>query len=398
MNKDKNGHYLVDIFSMHILLEGKKFKLFRKVWELFMKKVRILFINGGLMDRGGISSFLINYISTFDLSKFDIMLAVHGYEKGQRDFEIKKLGIPIINLPIKNKHPLEWRKTLLNLFKKKQFDIVHANCDAGNGPILHLARKAGVKTRISHSHNIDHLTRNKFRIFVNEVQKKMIIKNATDFFACSSDAGIWLYGNSSPFKVIPNAIDYSKYEYNKNDRETVREDLGCMDDSILVGHVGRFDFQKNQEFIVDIAYKFRNVPKMIFILIGTGKDKKFIVEKIKSLQLNNIKLLGERSDVNKLLNAFDVFILPSRFEGLGISAIEAQVNGLQCILSDKIPRETNISNNSIYLPLNNVDKWVQELQKVSVRDTLKQKNCVSKHYDLFSNSVILQEFLLDKVE
>ena len=151
--------------------------------------VRVLYINGNIMKRGGIEAFMMNYFRHIDHSKVHIDFLVHGYEKGVYDDEIIAAGSKIFHVPTKSKHPITYQKELQKLFKSEHFDIVHSHLDAMSGWVLKIAKRCGVPIRIAHSHNTAHLTTNFLKRIVNESAKKQITKQATDLFACSEAAG-----------------------------------------------------------------------------------------------------------------------------------------------------------------------------------------------------------------
>lgn len=332
-----------------------------------MNKIRILFVNGGTVDYGGIATFLINYIKYFDFNEFEVHIAVHGSDNGPRAHELISRGCIFHQLPIKSKSYFQWKQKYNYLLKKYKFDIVHANADAGNGPLLKIAKKHRVPVRISHSHNTQLLTTNKIRVFLNNIQKRQILKYATNLFACSKLAGKWLYGNNK-FEIINNAIDYDNFRFDEDKRIKIRKELQFDNEVFVVGHVGRFDYQKNHKFIVELAQQFDN--NVQFILIGDGHLRKKIEEVIKQKNVNNIKILGSKDNISHYYNAMDCFILPSLFEGLSVVSIEAQVNGLVCLFSNTITHECKISDNTDFFTIDSVENWVQK-----IRDIVDMKKC-----------------------
>lgn len=326
-----------------------------------MNKIRILFVNGGTVDYGGIATFLINYIKYFDFNEFEVHIAIHGSDNGPRAHELISKGCIFHQLPIKSKSYFQWKQEYNYLLKKYKFDIVYANADAGNGPLLKIAKKQRVPVRISHSHNTQLLTTNKIRVFLNNIQKRQILNYATNLFACSKLAGKWLYGNNT-FEIINNAIDYDDFKFDEDKRNNIRKELKLDNDIFVVGHVGRFDYQKNHKFIVELAKQFDN--SIQFILIGDGHLRKNIEELIKQKSVNNIKILGSKDNVSDYYNAMDCFILPSLFEGLSVVSIEAQVNGLVCLFSNTITHECKISDNTDFYTIDNVENWVQKINDI----------------------------------
>jgi glycosyltransferase involved in cell wall biosynthesis len=322
----------------------------------------VLYINGNILKRGGIEAFMMNYFRHIDSSKVHIDFLVHGYEKGAYDDEITKAGSKIIHVPTKSRHPIKYQKELKKIFASGQYQIVHSHCDAMSGMILRIAAKCGVPVRIAHSHNTATLTDNKIKLAINEYSKRLIPRYATHMFACSEAAGDWMFGNGTKYTVINNAIDIDKFKFNQIKRDKIRKELDC-NDKFVIGHVGRFDYQKNQEFIISLLPRlqaFRNNLQVVFV--GEGES----LERIKDLARdNNVEdiciFLGSRSDVSDLYNAFDVFVLPSRFEGLGIVAIEAQANGLSCYVSDNLPTDVKICPNLSMISLLDEEEWVRQI-------------------------------------
>ncbi|MBS6939672.1 MAG: glycosyltransferase [Lachnospiraceae bacterium] len=354
-----------------------------------MTKIKIMFVNGGLMDRGGISSFICNYLKYFDLEKFEVLIAVHGEGKGQRDEELEIKGYRIINLPIKSKSYTNWKTALRKVLTEENIDIIHANADAGNGPILKIAKKCGIKIRISHSHNTQLLTDSKIRILLNNIQKKQILKYATHLFACSEAAGIWLYGEY-PFEVINNAIDYNEFRFDNVKRNEIRERLKIDGNTYVIGHVGRFDFQKNHQFILSVARAMKD-QNVIFLLLGDGHLREQIELNISNNKLQNVIILGEVDNVSAYLNAMDCFIMPSLFEGLSVVSIEAQVNGLKCIFSENITKECSISQYTWFLSLTDELEWVKLLGDFINEGLYDRHVVINKFFDLQIQSESMQE-------
>ena len=326
--------------------------------------VRVLYINGNVMKRGGIEAFMMNYFRYMDPSKVHIDFLVHGYEKGVYDDEIIADGSQIYHVPTKSRHPLKYQKALQTLFETEHFDIVHSHLDAMSGWVLKIAKKCGVPVRIAHSHNTNHLTNNPIKRLVNEYYRKQIPRYATDLFACSQAAGEWLFGTNAKFKVINNAIDIDKYKFSEKKREAIRKQYG-WNNKYVIGHVGRFDYQKNQEFLIPVLKQIRQECKnTVLVFVGEGKTMQFVKESVHKNELDqSVEFLGSRDNVNEIYNAFDVFVLPSRFEGLGIVAVEAETNGLPCLLSDQIPSDVKICDNVTMLSIQNSECWARMLEK-----------------------------------
>lgn len=360
--------------------------------------VRVLYINGNIMKRGGIETFMMNYFRHIDRSKVHIDFLVHGYEKGVYDDEIITAGSKIFHVPTKSKHPITYQKELQNLFKSEHFDIVHSHLDAMSGWVLKIAKKCGVSIRIAHSHNTNYLTTNSIKRAINSYSKKQIPQYATHLFACSQMAGEWLFGKETKFKIVNNAIELERFQYNDEIRKRIRRENN-WDDKFVIGHVGRFDYQKNQEYLIPLLKELLNKkPNALLVFIGNGDTE----QTVKQLAVENkvedhIVFLGSRDDVYEFYNAFDVFVLPSRFEGLGIVAIEAQLNGVPSILSDEIPKIVKINNNVVFLSLNKRDAWIEEICASKIRED-GMPRIQEAGYDIVSAAKKLEDDYLEMVK
>lgn len=317
-----------------------------------MEPIRVLYINGGSMNRGGTESYMMNYYREMDTSKVQLDFVVHGFEKGAYDEEIKQLGGKMYHVPQKRKNYFGNIRALKKIFQSGEYQIVHAHMDAMNTFVLKTAKECGIPIRIAHSHNTEHLTNNRLKYALNEYARKRITKYATHYFACSEQAAAWLFGKEKLEKVtyIKNAINLEKYLFEDEIRQKERRELG-MEDHFVIGHVGRLDYQKNHSYLLEV---FREVlvkkPEARLVLVGDGHLRKEIEAKIREENLTeSVYLAGVRQDVQRLMNAFDVFCFPSHFEGLGMVLIEAQANGLRCVTSTAVPEEADITGETEFL-------------------------------------------------
>lgn len=213
----------------------------------------------------------------------------------------------------------------------------------------------------------------------------------TERFACSEYAGKWLFGRDANFTVIPNAIELEKFHFDPVIRQETRKELGVADDMFLIGHVGRFMPQKNQAFLVDVlAELLKQEPNTMLAFVGDGPDRSDVQQHAQELGISDhILFLGQRTDVNHLYQAFDVFCLPSRYEGLGMVAIEAQVAGCPCVLSDQVPHEADISEKTSFISLENRSSWTLTLLNISSQITnrqIKTSNALSEKYDISASA------------
>lgn len=360
--------------------------------------VKVLYVNGNIMRRGGIEAFMMNYFRNIDPAKVHIDFLVHGYGKGEFDDEIEAKGSKILHVPTKSKHPIKYVKELKKIFLTGEYDIVHSHVDAMSCWILKVAKKCGVKVRIAHSHNTDHLTTNRLKYAINEYARKNICKYATHCFACSEAAGRWLFGKNT-FQVIPNAIECDKFRFSGILRKKTREEIGICDKNIVIGHVGRFDTQKNQGFLIDVFEElYQKNHNVRLLLIGDGWMKKSIEVMVREKKLQDVvNFMGSQKDVNNYYNAMDLFTLPSLFEGLGIVLLEAQINGLPAFASDVVPKEVVISDNVTFLPLDK-QKWVSELvESITMLDSRSDNYIDCEKYDIHRAASMLTEVYIDMV-
>lgn len=303
----------------------------------------------------------MNYYRNIDRSKIQFDFIVDEDSSYIPQEEIEKMGGKVIIVPPYQK-VFKYIRTLKKVFKENNYKIVHSNLNTLSVFPLFVAKLAGVPARIAHSHS----TSNKME------WKKNMLKNilrpfskvfATNYFACTEHAGRWLFGDKTfeagKVTIINNAIDVDKFKYNEEIRNKIREQLN-IENKLVIGHVGRFVKQKNHTFLIDIFAKvYEENNNAVLILIGDGPLENEIKEKVKKLNLQDVIIfLGIKDNVNEYMQAMDVFLFPSLYEGLGIVLIEAQCSGLHCVTSTEVPSVAKISENIEFIDLNeNLDSW-----------------------------------------
>ena len=324
------------------------------------------------MDSGGVESVVMNYYRHMDRSKvqFDFYLA-EGSSFPQRE-ELEQLGAGITFIPPYSK-PISYHKALYKAFKEKKYKIVHAHLSTMSVFPLFAAWRAGVPVRICHNHTTAYWGEG-IKTLLKYILRPFNKVFATDYFACGETAGRWMYGNRcfdcGKVTVMPNAIDTQKFTYDPEARLALRKELGIPQDAFVVGHVGRFMYQKNHSFLIDIFAELQKEKSDTrLLLIGEGELMGQAKEKVQGLGIEkSVIFTGARSDVNKLYSVMDVFCLPSFYEGMPVVAWEAQANGLPCVFSDKVSKEVEQGGNCCFLNLTQApDKWASVLLKSGKR-------------------------------
>ena len=299
------------------------------------------------MGRGGLETMLMNYYRNIDRANVQFDFMVHRSFEADYDAEIRSMGGIIYRMPRLNPFSRSYGKKLDRFFMQHQeYRIVHAHLDCMSGIPLRFADKDGVPVRISHSHNNNQTKDVKYPLKL--LFKKVIPWYANELFACSRAAGKWMFG-SNKFQILNNAIDTEKFRYNELTRIEKRKELCFSESAFLVGHVGRFMEQKNHIFLLDIFSELCKMDKDArLLLVGDGPLRSEIEERARHLQIvDRVIFAGVRSDVAELMQAMDLFLFPSKFEGLPVTLVEAQTAGLPCVISDMIPEDSVVTDDLV---------------------------------------------------
>lgn len=331
-----------------------------------MKPIRILQVVT-IMNRGGLETMLMNYYRQMDRNEVQFDFMVHRPEEGNYDKEILELGGKIYRMPqIKPGNYRLYFKLLEEFFiDQTEYKIVHSHINENSSFVLRAAKKAGIPCRIAHSHtsNLSIDYKLPFRLYARIGMKE----NANRFFACSEDAGKWLFGNryskSGKVTILRNAINLEEFQYNETTRFDIRNKMD-MKDKLVIGHVGRFNKSKNHEFLIEVFNSIHEKhSNSMLLLIGEGDTRSVIEGKIKKLGLTSaVKFLGLRNDIANLLQAMDLFLFPSFFEGAPVSLIEAQATGLRCVVSDTISKDINLTGLVDFFSLKDTSEmWARKI-------------------------------------
>ena len=344
------------------------------------------------MNVGGAETFIMNTYRNIDREKVQFDFLVNA--EGTFDKEIKDLGGNIFYMEyITDLGQINYKRKLKEFFYNHNYNIVHSHINQVSGIILETAKECGIKYRIAHSHNTRNANNFFIKVYKRYLQSK-INKNANILLACGKEAAKWLYkSKSNEAVIINNGIDIDKFLFSKDKRNKIRKELNILENTTVLGHIGRFSKQKNHIFLIKIFKQYlKENPNSVLLLIGDGKLIKKIENRVKKYKIeDNVKFLGTRKDVYNIYSGFDYFVFPSLFEGLSLSMIEAQISGLPVFASDTIDKNSDISNNVKWLNLkSNPQKWSREILKTPVeRQPVKAtqydiKNVAKKMQELYS--------------
>lgn len=361
--------------------------------------VRVCQVLHGIVG-GGSEQVVLNYCSRMRDIHFDLL---YQYEPNPQILErFNEAGINCIQIPDKVHHPLKHLWTMFRIFRKGKYDVVHCHLDwFMNSYVCFLAMLAGVKKRIAHHHQAytaqepvkepktrlvsppNHLVKN-FLCFLFRIPCKMF---ATHWMACGEAAAINGWGKNAVKKgkviILPNAIDPERFKFSESARREIRERYGIKEDDFVVGHVGRFFPEKNHKFIIELFFEYSQMHgKCKLLFVGDGPLLTEIRKLVKQKHLDaKIIFAGLQKDVVGFYSAMDVLLLPSTREAFPMTLVEAQYNGLPCVVSDVVPREVEISNGVTSMSLSEpAQEWANVLISLS-----KKRNCIKcieSQYDI----------------
>lgn len=357
------------------------------------------------LDGGGDAKLLYSYYSNMDRDKvhFDFVI-FDFYDEGIYEKPLRELGCTIHKIPRIKRDKMGYLRGMQQIIENGNYDVVHSHMGGRSLFTMFFARRYGVKRRIAHSHvAYEPVTKLKRCFNIGLCIAAKI--NATDLFACGRDAGIYMWGKrcsqKGKVRIMTNAVDTELFAFSQKLREEKRRELQ-VEDKYVIGIVGRLEPQKNYPFLLDVYKELLKTSKdVVLVAVGRGQEKEEEAIKQYGVSLgidDQIRYLGVRSDVPQLLNAFDLFVLPSLFEGLPVVLIEAQASGLRQIVSDKITREMNITDLIDFLPIVGTEKeWAQKIESYrncQTNRTEYAKKVTEAGYDIKEASLRMQEFYL----
>lgn len=367
------------------------------------KPIRILQIVPN-MHAAGLETLIMNLYRNIDKNKIQFDFLVHYTERCFYDDEIEKMGGNIYRLSFREDGNLKkYIKDLNDFFSKHHYKIIHGHMASTAFFYMNVAKKHNVPVRILHSHNTS--TEKTLKGFVKHQMLKLSTIYANVFFACGQKAGEFLYGKRK-FEIINNAIDLNKFKKDKKSGDELRKRLNIKNE-FVIGHIGRFNTQKNHEFIVNLFEKFvENNQNSKLVLVGEGELEENIRDMVTSKKLNDkVIFFGVTKDTNAVYNMFDVFLLPSLFEGLPVVGIETQAAKCRSILSDKITTEVKVTNYIEYLPIDRKDSisiWCDALEQIcSDREIANEdvsKELTDNGYNIINESKRLEKKYIQLLE
>ncbi len=334
-----------------------------------MKPIRVLVV-GMTATVGGIENFLMTYCSRIDRRRvqFDFLTRFADAAYPEKRAEIGSTYV----IPRRSEDPVRFYEEIRRFFREHggEYDVLWDNeCMFNDMTPLQLATEAGIPVRIAHSHNpqnMDVSLRGRGQEILHRTQRSRLSRYATALWACSRHSAEWACpAMDLPLTVIPNAIDAEAFRHDRRVRQEIR-DRYDLSDCLVVGHVGRLQYQKNQGFLLQAFARLKaREPRARLVIVGDGPDLMDLEARAVELDItHDVLFLGVRDDVPQLMQAFDLFVMPSRFEGLGMAAVEAQAAGLPCILSDAVPKEAKQTEDVWFLPVDDPDVWAEKMLDV----------------------------------
>lgn len=354
--------------------------------------IRVLQVSAGSQNFGGVSKFVYEVYKGIDKDKvqFDILSPKKTTYEAYRS-KIEGMGANIYELKIDDQRKgirfyIELFFKTLKFLKNHQYSIIHINSGiiTFNLAVALAAKLKGVKRVIAHSHSVK-IYRNKIDKYRTNIEKIVIRYLATDYFACSKTAAESMFTSKlitdNKVRIIKNGIQTEKFKFNSDIREEYRKKMGIKD-RFVIGHIGRFCEEKNHKYLIDIFREINRINKnAMLLLIGEGELEEKIKRQVKEYNLEDyVMFLGLRKDVSQLMQAMDMFVFPSKREGLGIVLIEAQAASLPTLASDVVPLETNITKHIKYLSLKEdpicwskeIDKFINYTRKEDINEIKNQ--------------------------
>ena len=369
-----------------------------------MKRVLVF---GITENPGGVESFIMNYYRHIDRSKLQFDFLCNTFQPVAFEEELVSSGGRIFRICPRKENRLRFYKELEQVFSEHagEWSAIWVNVNSlANIDYLKAAKRHAIPRRIIHSHNAQNMD-SRLRGILHLLNKRIISRYATDFWACSEIAAKWFYNDRLMKKavIIRNAIDGKALEFSESKRKEIRRQIGATEKTCVVGNVGRLHFQKNQSFLLDVMKEYdRRNPDWRLVLVGQGEDEQKLREKSKADGTDKkVVFAGVQLDIQAWLSGFDVFAFPSVFEGLGIAAVEAQANGLPVIASEgAVPQAAKLTDHFIFQSLDRpAGEWAEKIRfmqhTIGRMESARALEMIRKQgYDIISEAKGLESRLL----
>lgn len=370
--------------------------------ECGKEPVRVAHVVGKMVG-GGVEATVVNYYRHLDRNRIQYDFLIDA-DSTLIPEEIEKLGGRVILIP-PYQHPIQYHRELRRLFRNNHYQMVYAHLNTLSVFPLFAAWRAGVPIRVAHNHST--AGRGEWRKNLMKYALRPLAKVfPTHLCACSRFAGAWLFGEKAMREgrvtVWQNAVEIERFLYDEARRMEIRRAMR-LEGRLVVGHVGRFIHQKNHAFIVDVFREVhRRNPNAVLVLVGSGELMPKICERVRGYGLEDAVIFaGNRSDIESLYLAMDVFLMPSFYEGLGMVAVEAQISGLPVICADTVPAEAKICDNLHFLRLeDDVNRWADELLKCAKQHTREEMRLYAEKagYDIHTAAARMMQWYLDELK
>lgn len=350
------------------------------------------------LNIGGAQAVAAN-IAKYAPDDMEFTYVVFGDDIGEYEADIIEKGNRIIHIPSPAYGRLKFFGNLMRIMKEEKFDAAHCHTMYSSGTVMLAAKLCGIQCRVSHSHTAKDEAKQSFTRKAYKSFMRFLIKSCGNvYLACGLDAGNELYGEEwfeAHGEIIKNGIDISKYVYSEDAAKRIKDELG-LTDKFVIGHVGHYVNVKNQAFLIEMMPEIiKQRPDAVLLMFGEGDNRAKLETLIKEKRMEDYaRLMGNVNNVNEVLSAFDVFVLPSLYEGTPLSLIEAQANGLRCLISDRVPDDACLTDLITKLPIEHSKPWIEHICNAKrsnpeaytdiLRERYEDTRCsMEKLYDIF---------------
>lgn len=367
--------------------------------------IRVLHVLGGL-EAGGAESFVMNLYRAIDREKIQFDFVKHVSHRGVFEDEIVQMGGRIYKCPqYTGKNHIAYCKWWNDfLAGHSEYRVIHGHVRSTASIYLEIAKKHGLVT-IAHSHSTSNGSG--FSSVVKDIMQRPIRQQANYLFACSDKAGKWLFGDKAltqpNYRMIPNGIDLQRFAFNDEMRNQMRNELEIAEDTFVLGHIGRITAPKNHKFLVELfAEYYQENPNSKMLLVGDGELYETVRQQCTRLGIRDaVIMVGSKTNTEDYYQVMDVFVFPSLWEGLPVSVVEAQANGLPCLLSGVITHDVDLTDQVQYLPLSEKKIWLETIAAVQKKKRLAITTDNMLKLQPFDATVVarkMQDFYLEQDE